>query len=127
MLWMPFATTLGEGWRACPRETLRRSVSTEPRPAGPELAEMRADRIYGLGPLSNEKVPCLVIKKRRLPFHRLHRHEAHRRPHHPARWAFSAFIRSTGSNDHCVTGSKASQIASASAASVFPRFTYGFT
>ena len=68
-----------------------------------ELGEMRADRVHGLGLLADEEVPRLVVEQRRLGPGRLHRHKPHRGR---------------------VT---ASQIASASDLSVFPRFTYGFT
>jgi hypothetical protein len=65
----------------------------------PELGQMRADRVHGLGLLPDEEVPAL--------------------------WSRSAACRSadfTGTN-RIVGRVTASQIASASAASVFPRFT----
>ena len=64
------------GVRACPHETLRWRVSTEPRPAGPELGQMCADRVHGLGLLADQEPAGLVVHQRRLPLGRFHRGRA---------------------------------------------------
>ncbi len=69
----------------------------------PKLGEETPDHIHELGALLDQQVTSPVQRQRRLLLGRFHRHETHRRR---------------------VT---ASQIASASLASVLPRFTYGFT
>jgi hypothetical protein len=132
--WAGHCRTLGEG---CGRAGTKRSggafrLSQGPQgpnspsrsgtvaPVGPRKPGEGPDRIHDLCLLMNQKFPGLVRHQHRLGLFALHRDKAHGWPRLRCR-AFSTFDRSTGPIDRCATGSKPSQMASASALSVFPR------
>src|SRR5262249_9831895 len=62
------------------RTMLRGDPLASLRSHDPELGQMRPQRIYHLGPLPHQQIPCAMLHQLTLLLGRLYPHKSHRRP-----------------------------------------------